>query len=246
MGYYLNRLLEPLATYNRAKIANRFPQLLTEPGIGEWLRALEPDPNIILSQQNYLVVDIETSGFNPATDAILSIGFVPIDQGRINIAKAEHYYISDALKISADSAVVNHITPQLLAEGEPLEQALSAFFRALGSRVPIAHGCWMEQQFIEYQTRAIWGLKKLPLHWLDTLKIEKARMANGCVPHHHDVRLANVRKRYHLPNYQAHNALFDAIATAELFLALTRAIYSQTPPTLQEFYRYQLKAKSAL
>lgn len=33
------------------------------------------------------------------------------------------------------------------------------------------------------------------------------------------LRLFNLRKRYHLPEYSAHQALSDAIATAELFLA---------------------------
>ena len=35
-----------------------------------------------------------------------------------------------------------------------------------------------------------------------------------------DLRLFNLRPRYNLPRYKAHNALSDAIATAELFMAL--------------------------
>lgn len=33
------------------------------------------------------------------------------------------------------------------------------------------------------------------------------------------LRLSNLRRQYHLPRYQAHNALSDALACAELFLA---------------------------
>lgn len=246
MGHYLSQLLEPFLATNKSQIVKRNPQLRSIQGLGDWLNAQEPEAALHLPELDYLVIDIETSGFNPTTDALLSIGFVPINQGRINLAKAQHYYISDALKVSASSAVINHIVPQMLTEGKPLKEVLEIFYKELKSCVPIAHGCWMEQQFLAHYTHQLWGLKRLPLNWLDTLKIEKARMANGCVPYNQDVRLDRIRQRYQLPNYQAHNALFDAIATAELFLVLTRSIYGDNQPTLQEFYRYQQKAKANL
>lgn len=247
MGHYFSQLLEPLKGSSKTKLLKANQALQREPGIGAWLSAPEPDEDIALDQQSYLVIDIETSGFNPRKDAILSVGFVPIEKGRINLAKAEHYYINDALNINPDSAVVNHITPQMLSQGEPLKQVLNYLFQSLIDHVPIAHGCWIEQQFLAAQLESIWNLKKLPLQWLDTLQIEKARIANGCVPHHQDVRLTNLRQRYHLPEYQAHNALYDAIATAELFQVMTRAIYaSKQPPSLKEFFHYQQKARPSL
>ncbi len=216
------------------------PALL--PGVYQWLKCAPLPVNVPLKQQNYLAIDIETSGFDPHTDAILSIGFVPIDDGLIDLSGAEHYYISDAQKISADGAVINQITAQTLAEGAPLAKVLNVLFGALRTRIPIAHGCWMEQQFIEYYACHHWGIKQLPLHWLDTLKIEKARMQNGCVAPNRDVRLSAVRSRYALPEYQAHNALFDAIATAELFQAQICAIYKEQTPSLEMLFRYQRKA----
>ncbi|CAG8998848.1 MAG: DNA polymerase III PolC-type [Candidatus Celerinatantimonas neptuna] len=246
MGHYLSHLIEPFLAANKSQIAKQNPQLRSTQGLGDWLDAQEPEQTRHLPELNYLVIDIETSGFNPTTNALLSIGFVPINHGRINLAKAQHYYISDALKVSANSAVINHIVPQMLTERKPLKEVLEIFFEELKICVPIAHGCWMEQQFLAHYTHQLWGLKKLPLKWLDTLKIEKARIENGCVPHNQDVRLSSIRRRYQLPDYQAHNALFDAIATAELFLVLTRSIYGDSQPTLQEFYRYQQKAKSNL
>ena len=40
-------------------------------------------------------------------------------------------------------------------------------------------------------------------------------------PRGEDLRLARVRQRYGLPAYRNHNALTDAVACAELYLALT-------------------------
>jgi DNA polymerase-3 subunit epsilon len=40
-----------------------------------------------------------------------------------------------------------------------------------------------------------------------------------------DLRLSSVRGRYGLPAYNAHGALIDSIATAELLLAQIKRIY---------------------
>ena len=54
---------------------------------------------------------------------------------------------------------------------------------------------------------------------LDTLAIEKKRMLRRQQPLvANQLRLFNLREQYGLPRYKAHNALEDAIATAELFL----------------------------
>ena len=50
-----------------------------------------------------------------------------------------------------------------------------------------------------------------------------------------DLRLFNLRERYHLPNYKAHNALSDAISTAELFLALAAESGDLAKHRLQAF-----------
>ncbi|WP_418135139.1 hypothetical protein [Psychromonas sp. GE-S-Ul-11] len=52
-----------------------------------------------------------------------------------------------------------------------------------------------------------------------------------------DNRLTAVRKRYQLPQYNAHNALVDSLATAELLLAQIARIYRHKPVTLETLYK---------
>ena len=55
---------------------------------------------------------------------------------------------------------------------------------------------------------------------IDTLVIAKNRMDNfGIAYTPTELRLFNLCQQYKLPSYKAHNALNDALATAELFLA---------------------------
>jgi DNA polymerase-3 subunit epsilon len=61
---------------------------------------------------------------------------------------------------------------------------------------------------------------------IDTLEIERAvGQRSGVNPlkwfssRPRSLRLADARRRYHLPEYAPHHALTDALATAELFQA---------------------------
>lgn len=52
-----------------------------------------------------------------------------------------------------------------------------------------------------------------------------------------DVRLAETRERYVLPEYNGHEALIDAIATAEPFLAQQTRLYDKSSPCIGKLYR---------
>ena len=65
---------------------------------------------------------------------------------------------------------------------------------------------------------------------VDTLLIAKRRLDQRDVAYEpSELRLSNQRNFYQLPTYNAHNALSDAVATAELFLAQTATLSPNTP-----------------
>lgn len=100
---------------------------------------------------------------------------------------------------------------------EQLDEALR------GHRL-LAHFAQMETGFITQLYKDQRGVKK---KWaqhevVDTMEMERRHMERmGTYPRGEDLRLARVRERYNLPAYGNHNALTDAIACAELYLALT-------------------------
>jgi DNA polymerase-3 subunit epsilon len=71
---------------------------------------------------------------------------------------------------------------------------------------------------------------------IDTLEIaQRAFQRRNHTIQPGDLRLFNLRPRYNLPQYKAHNALSDALATAEVFLALADNQYPTAPCPLREF-----------
>ena len=75
----------------------------------------------LCSELTYMVaLDIETTGFDPVEDDILSMGWVVIKNQQIDLANSQHVYIKNCDKVKPESAVINHITPQMLANGVSL------------------------------------------------------------------------------------------------------------------------------
>ena len=168
----------------------------------------------------YLALDLETTGGDPLRDEIVSFGWVCIDRRRIVLASARHRLVRLAGAMSAQSAVIHRITDDEAAEGVPLEQALEELLQAMAGRIMIAHHAATEVGFVGEACRRRFGAGILTPA-VDTLSLAfAARQRQRRPPRPGELRLGNLRRQYGLPRYPAHNALSDALAAAELFLAL--------------------------
>lgn len=214
-------------------------EYLTREGLPPCIRSLlvnaYPGIEQRLDALDVLSVDFETTGMDATRDHILSIGYVTIAAGVVQLNTATHHYINGNNSVRPDTAVINHIVPEMLITGTSPEAAFSALFKAMNNKILIAHGSIMEKRFTEQYLLKTFSLRELPLLWIDTLSLEKYR-TNSRNPIQ-DYRLSSVRKRYQLPDYNAHNALTDAISTAELYLAQIKSIFGNEPATLGHLYK---------
>ncbi|MGI2172175.1 3'-5' exonuclease [Shewanella sp. MF05960] len=185
---------------------------------------------------DYLVLDFETTGLNVDNDLILSIGWVEIIHSQIDLASCKHHYINSKSQIKPVTAVINHITPQMLNEGESIHDAIKALFNASKGKILVAHGCIVEAQFLQKYMERNFQLTVLPLLWIDTLSIEK-HMAMSVNNPDIDLTLASTRERYNLPEYNSHNALADAVSTAELFLAQQKKLQPHHKMRFGQLYK---------
>ena len=166
----------------------------------------------------YLVLDIETSGLDAKQDHIISIGWVVIRAGQIQLDSAQHLLL-DGAQVEA-SVGIHLITDGDLEDHGRREESVIRYLRLLlRDRVLVMHHAPLELGFL----KAWWRQQQqtsLPITWLDTLAIERAKSVRASQPvQEGGFRLAPCRERYGLPVYQGHDALTDALATAELLLA---------------------------
>lgn len=167
-----------------------------------------------------VALDLETTGLNPTKDSILSIGLVNIQQMAIRLDTSWHQIIQIEHPLNEDSVVIHEITDDQAASGLPLVEVLPYLLERLSGRVMLAHYKAIEHNFLNAACQRIYGAPFV-IPTIDTLVLAARvfeRRNHSVQPG--DLRLFNLRPRYNLPRYKAHNALSDALATAELFLAM--------------------------
>lgn len=178
-----------------------------------------PDQRRRWSEVEFVTLDFETTGLDPKGDQILSAGYSVIRDGALRMDENCHLLVRPTRTIPEESAVVHGILDDQSSTGLGIAEALPLLLDALAGRVLIAHHAAIEYQFLDTACRRLYGHPFLgPV--VDTLAMEmRVFHRRNAVPKQGELRLAEARSRYGLPRYRAHNALIDAVATGELFLA---------------------------
>lgn len=173
-----------------------------------------------LSDVELLALDLETTGLDPARDAVLSVGWVPIVDDRIRLGQARQLIVRPPAGTEVGTSATFHgLTDDQVKAAPPLTEVLPEILAALRGRVLVAHHAPIEVEFLGRAVRSCLGAK-LPLVSVDTLQIQRrlsGRESDDLSPG--ALRLDACRGQFGLPRYGAHLALTDAIGTAELLLA---------------------------
>lgn len=192
----------------------------TAPGpLRDYLSTPFPPPSRDYREAEYVAVDLETTGLDPRRDQILSIGWVVIYGRRIDLGSACHRLIRVQGDIPADTAIIHQITDDVAATGGELAAALPEFLQTLRGRIMVAHHASVELGFLGAACKRLFGAGLL-VRTIDTQAIARRIFERRQTAFKgSDLRLHALGERYNLPRYGAHNALSDALAAAELFLA---------------------------
>lgn len=200
--------------------------------LGDYYRRDTPTLDTSWEAVEFLAVDLETTGLDPAADSIVSIGWVPIINGGVVLAQARHHLVRPARPMPEHSAVLHGILDDTAQAAPPLAEILPAFLLALKGRIPVAHHAAAERGFLNAACQALYGAP-LVVPYVDTLALEGRLLhRRGDTPAPGALRLAACRDRYGLPRYRAHDAVVDALACAELLLAQIAYMAPPPPPPI--------------
>lgn len=206
---------------------------VAEGPVADYLSTPLPDPRSPWRNVTFVALDIETTGLDAQRDAMLSVGWVEITGGRIELRSAQSWLVKPDAEVG-QSAAVHGLTDSVVKEGLPLSVVLLKILAALKGRVLLVHYAGLDRELIDRLCREAYGVA-LPLFVVDTLALEirRQRARHHTAPNQ-QLRLAQLRQQYHLPAYDAHNCLTDAIATAELLLAMAAHREGKSPVLLQD------------
>ncbi len=217
----------------RRRAAGRAP----DGPVRTYLQSPPPGPRTDVADLPLLALDLETTGFDPRTDHIVSVGFIPLDGLEIRLSGAEHV-LCRAQGDVGQSATVHGITDDALGGGIELGTLVERVAAALTGRVLLAHHAVIETGFLSIACQRTHGVP-LPIAAVDTMSLQ-ARVLRG--PPGADLppgalRLPTARAHLGLPRYTAHDALADALGCAELYLAQVARLSEGKPMTLRALQR---------
>ena len=175
-----------------------------------------------------IVVDVETSGLNPATDALLEIAAVILainEEGKLYRDQTCAYHVEPFVgaRLDREALEINGIDPFhpfrfAIPEGQALQRIFAVIKTQLEKTscyraVLVGHNAWFDLSFILAAAKRA-GLRYNPFHTFTTFDTASlAAVALG------ETVLARAARRARIPFdiRQAHSAIYDAERTAELF-----------------------------
>ena len=173
----------------------------------------------------YWALDLETTGLDPAADHVLSVGLVPVRGGTIRYGERYRCLVRPPAldRVPTDGLRAHHILPGELHAAPPLAAVLPEVDRRIREGVLLLHHAPLDLAFLArgYEATALTWPRPPVVDTVDLL-MRVHRLHHGLDPAAPaaPLSLARAREACALPPHHAHDALADAVATAELFLAL--------------------------
>jgi DNA polymerase-3 subunit epsilon len=175
-------------------------------------------------ESRWLVLDVESSGLDPARDRLLAVAAVALHvqhaSARIVLADSFEAVLrqpADPLSPDRANILVHGIGVGEQAGGTDPALALAAF-EAFAGRAPlIGFHAAFDRRLIDRASQTVLG-RRLPNPWLDV-----AEVAAALQPQHAARSLDDWLAAFGIECTQRHRAAADALATAELLLRLLPA-----------------------
>jgi DNA polymerase-3 subunit epsilon len=186
--------------------------------LSAWRALPVPDMQTPIESSRYVVVDVESSGLNIKKDRLIAIGAVAIVNGRIELADSLDIVLQQSSVSNKDNILIHGIGGTAQREGVPAADALLTFLEYLGKDGLVAFHAGFDEAMITGALKTFLGFKFAHV-WTDLAYIAPALYPQKASSHR---SLDHWMGLFGIANYARHSALADAIATAELMLALSR------------------------
>jgi DNA polymerase-3 subunit epsilon len=180
-------------------------------------------------------LDFETTGLDPRRDQIVSFGLVPIRDGRIVVGERVYREVFPAIRPSPVSVAVHGLRQVDLDGARSLDAERGALRVALHRRFLVAWAAEVEAAFLATTfggSARSWRRRIVDVLVLARL-VDELQPPTGSPSYALSVAAA----RFGVPVHSPHDALDDALTTAEVFLVLATRLSTERPRTARSLLR---------
>ena len=176
----------------------------------------EPDLRVVLAAQRMVVVDVETSGLDPFSDRLLSIGAVAVGGGLVRFDESLEVVLQQARPSDTGNILIHGIGGSAQLGGREPVAGLLDFLTFAGKAPLVGFNVGFDRIVIERATSSVLGMKPDNI-WLD-LAVLLPSLFPPLAPVAHT--LDDWTGVFGIDNYSRHDAVADALATAQLWLVV--------------------------
>ncbi|MDD4912898.1 MAG: exonuclease domain-containing protein [Sideroxydans sp.] len=177
-----------------------------------WSRLENSAPDSPFKQSRCVVVDVETTGLSLANDRLISIGAVAVVNGKIALGDSFYKVLQQETVSEKGNILLHGIGASAQLDGEQPAEALLSFLEYLGKSPLVAFHVTFDQTMIRRALRAYLGMN-LKHAWLDLAYVMPGLNPALAKRHH---ALDDWISHFNIRIDVRHNALADALATAQL------------------------------
>jgi DNA polymerase III subunit epsilon len=184
---------------------------------GAYARTPRPPEGTPWREARWCALDLELTGLDPSKDAIIAVGAVPIEDGRVRLGESVYTLVRTSRPSEKAAILMHKLRVADLADAPPLEEALDMILETLAGRVPVFHTALVERTFLKplFSRRRVRFPQAADTEVLGRLWL-RVRGESGAGW----LSLARLAELLKLPQEPPHHALGDALTTASTFIAL--------------------------
>lgn len=185
----------------------------------------------VIKMQEFLVCDLETTGIEPRQDKIIEIGLVKVEKGKVK--KTFSRMVNPGIPLPAKIKRLTGLKDHILKKKPHLEDVTTEIRSFIEDLPLIGHNVYFDAAFLEYHL----GLEFS--NSLDTLEL-----ARIIYPNAPGYRLVDLCNHLNIEHTSTHRALSDALATAQLALALMKRINDLSLASIIHINNFLKQARS--
>lgn len=195
-----------------------------EARLAAWHALPSADPATPLDRQEWLVVDVETTGLDVRSDRLIAIGAIRMQGNRIEYGASFDVVLRQEEASSRDNILIHRIAGDEQRQGLDPAEALVAFLEFAGKRPIVGYHAGFDRAMIAKEMRAHLALR-FDAPFLDLALAAPTLLADrdGPLPDNLDGWLA----RHDIVIAQRHRAVFDALGTAQFFQVVLGAAHEK-------------------
>lgn len=162
-----------------------------------------------LQYQEFVAIDVETTGLDPFKNKIIEIGAAKFLHGELTVTFSR--LINPQCEIPEFITQINGITNEMVQKEKTIEEIMPEFLNFIGDLPLLAHNCSFDLKFIKNNLP--------PGRDLNNPTIDTLKIARLMFPEFENHKLGTVTKHLGIINENQHRALSDAIAAGQVYLA---------------------------